>query len=276
MSLPLISRRGLWLLALVLVGVGTPIAGVLWSRSATATVSLPAGTGDSKSGPSPSASSEPQGVVCFGYADLRHGVTSLYPLQPGRVVAIGVREGNVVPEGAVLVRLDDGPARSRLAEAEAGLEVARLQLERARKLPEQHKSRIALQQDALEAMGYRLSAARRLVVRKQKLAGRNLVDPDEPAISEDQVRELEAMERLRAETAGGPQSRGPAGRRQACRERSGHRPGPRGPGPVCPERLHLEGPPARDGLACPGRSRRPAERPAGGSRRSSSPPTGRW
>src|SRR5260370_41657945 len=33
-----------------------------------------------------------QRVVCFGYVDVEHGVTPLYPLAPGRVVKVEVRE----------------------------------------------------------------------------------------------------------------------------------------------------------------------------------------
>ncbi len=44
-------------------------------------------------------------------------------------------------------------------------------------------------------MRFRLAAARRTLARKQKLAERRLIDADEPAISEDQVRELEALSR---------------------------------------------------------------------------------
>src|SRR6516162_61539 len=44
-----------------------------------------------------------QKVVCFGYVDVEHGVTPLYPLAPGRVVKIEVHESQTVDTGAVLV-----------------------------------------------------------------------------------------------------------------------------------------------------------------------------
>ncbi len=188
-----LSRRGVWLLALVVLGVGAPVVGFLWSRAASGTPSLSKETGASKS--AHPTSTPPEGVVCFGHVDLEHGVTPLYPLQPGRVVKVPIREGEQVAEGTVLVCLEDGPARSRLAEAEAGLDVAQLQLARARKLPEQQRSRIAQQEDSVEVMRYKLAAARRMAARKQKLADQRLIDADEPIISEDHVRELEALER---------------------------------------------------------------------------------
>ncbi|HAZ63296.1 MAG TPA: hypothetical protein DCZ72_06770, partial [Armatimonadetes bacterium] len=50
---------------------------------------------------------------------------------PGRVVAIGAQEGERVPAGRVLVRLDDAAARGGVTQAEAGLRSARAQLEKA-------------------------------------------------------------------------------------------------------------------------------------------------
>lgn len=190
-----ISKRGVWILALVTLGVGMPIAGLILSRPAPGSASLLKGDGDSRQGTSLVSSAGKEGVVCFGYVDLEHGVTSLYPLQPGRVVDVPVHEGESVPEGTVLVRLDEGPAQSRVAEAEAALAVAQLQLDKARKLPEQQRSRIAQQKDAVEVAHLRVEAARRLLVRKQKLAQRQLIDTEEPAVTEDQVKELEVLER---------------------------------------------------------------------------------
>ncbi len=64
-------------------------------------------------------------------------------------------------------------------------------------MPEQHRSRIAQQQDAVEAMRRRLSAARHQFARQEKLVQKQLIDPDDLAVSEDHVRELEAL--LKAE-----------------------------------------------------------------------------
>ena len=98
----------------------------------------------------PPAAPAAGGIICFGTVDLEHGVTSLYPLQPGRVAEVLVRENQVVSAGAALLRLEDTASRSRLAEAEAALELSRLQLQQARKLPEQQRGRIGRQQSVLE------------------------------------------------------------------------------------------------------------------------------
>ncbi len=69
-----------------------------------------------------------------------------------------------------------------------------MRLKQSRKLPEQQHSRIAQQQDAIDAMRGRLSAARHQLERQQKLAkAPELADKDDVAVSKDRVHELEAM-----------------------------------------------------------------------------------
>jgi multidrug resistance efflux pump len=143
---------------------------------------------------------EGQGVVCFGTVDLEQGTTALAPLQPGRVAAVNVRENQSVPEGTEILRLEDALSRSRLAEAEAALELSRLQLQQARKLPEQQRTRIARQQSTVQLVRKRLAAARDLLARRQKLALQpNPVAAVDVSASEMQVRELEELDRLESE-----------------------------------------------------------------------------
>jgi multidrug resistance efflux pump len=180
------SPRVLGLLVVLAVCVGTSIASVLLRKSSWTQPTTAA---------SPPASQESPGVTCFGRVDLEHGITSLCALQPGRVAEVLVEENQAVAAGAVLLRLDDELARGRLAEAEAALEAAQLQLARARKMPALHRSRIVQQQAALDAMRYRLSAARRALARKEELARSSQIDEQEVAISQDQIKELQALER---------------------------------------------------------------------------------
>jgi len=186
-------RRAWWLLLLVLLAASTPAAGLLFSYSSRGVPPAPGTSNPEK----PAISAEEKGIVCFGQVDLIHGVTALVPLQPGRVAEVLVEEGHTVAKGDVLVRLEDGPAKSRVAEAQAALEEAELRLKQTRQLPEQQHSRIAQQQDAVDAMRDRLSAARRQVERQQKMVKDQVVDRKDLDISEDHVHELEAM--LRAE-----------------------------------------------------------------------------
>jgi HlyD family secretion protein len=182
-------RRAWWLLLLALLAASTPAAGLLFSYSSRG--APPAASERNQDKSTPSASNE--SIVCFGQVDLIHGVTSLFPMQPGRVAAVLVEEGQTVAEGTALVRMEEKAASSRVAEAQAALDEAELRLKQARKLPEQQRSRIAQQQDAVDAMRDRLSAAKRQLARQERLVADKLADEKDLAISKDHVHELEAM-----------------------------------------------------------------------------------
>jgi multidrug resistance efflux pump len=182
------ARRLLWPLVVAALAVGLTAAAVFLRRPETARAESPA-----------DAATAAGGVVCFGTVDLEHGVTSLFPLQPGRVAEVPVRESQEVAEGTVLIRLEDGAARHRLAEAEAGVELSRLRLKEARKLPEQRRSRVAQQEAAQEAVNSRLAAARHVLAQRQKQTQPALAAAVEVFSSEVLVRELEAQARVEAE-----------------------------------------------------------------------------
>jgi multidrug resistance efflux pump len=163
------------------------------------------GAATARDAPAPAAATtmtpaQGEGVVCFGTVDLEQGTTALAPLQPGRVTAVNVRENQSVPEGTELLRLEAALPRSRLAEAEAALELSRFQLQQARKLPEQQRTRIARQQSTVQLVRKRLAAARDLLAQRQKLAlGPNPVAAADVSASQMQVRELEELDRLESE-----------------------------------------------------------------------------
>jgi multidrug resistance efflux pump len=138
------------------------------------------------------------GVVCIGYVDVESGLVSLYPLQPGRVVAAPVAETNHVSAGTILLRMDDTQAKLRLREAEAALEGACIQLAEARKLPEQHRSRLAQQQCAAEAAQRRAAMARLQFERQKDLDRNGLLGSKELAIAAEQLKEAKAGERAEA------------------------------------------------------------------------------
>lgn len=182
-------HRAWWLLLLILLAASTPAAGLLFSYSSSGAPPT-AGEHTDKSTTAPDKN---EGIVCFGQVDLRHGVTALVPLQPGRVTEVLVEEGQTVDGGAPLIRLDDASARSRVTEAQVLLEEAKLRLKQTRKAPEQQRNRIAQQQDNIDAMKERRSAAQRQVDRQKPLVEKKLVDEKDLATSEDRVRELDAM-----------------------------------------------------------------------------------
>jgi multidrug resistance efflux pump len=197
--IPLVRARSLLWLVLVVAGAGAlGFAALRVVRSRAGPVTAPAAM--------PEAPGKGDGVVCFGVVDLEHGLTSLYPLQPGRVAQVLVRENQAVPAGQTLLRLEDALARSRLDEADAAAKLARHSLQKARKLPEEHRKKVKEQQAILEAMRARLAAARQVLAdRKQTL---KQVEPPvitaiEVSAGEVQVRELEALERVEAERSAG-------------------------------------------------------------------------
>jgi multidrug resistance efflux pump len=145
--------------------------------------------------PVASTSREGEGVVCFGTVDLEHGVAALTSLQPGRVTEVLVAENQEVGQGTELLRLEDTSARTRLAEAEAGVELARLQLRQSKKQPEFQRIRIAQQQAMRDAMHSRVEAARRVLEREQRLAKSAIITDSDRSINQEKIRELEAMER---------------------------------------------------------------------------------
>src|SRR5262249_27493277 len=119
MTLP--RRRGS--LTLLLLGVGTLTAGYLVLRPSARSAGQPEPTAP----PPPPA---PQ-VVCLGHVDVDGGVLSLAPARAGTVVELKVHEGDTVPAGAVLLRLDDRPAHFEVEQARTALEAARVRLARA-------------------------------------------------------------------------------------------------------------------------------------------------
>jgi multidrug resistance efflux pump len=151
---------------------------------------------DTKPATGGTSAAGPGQVVCFGYVDLEHGITSLAPTQPGRVRDIPVREGQHVHAGDLLVQIDDESAKLRLAEAEAALRSAQAQLTLAKRLPEQNRAKVEEQKGAVEAVQKRLSAARHLLNQKKQLQAIKQVSDEEVAASADQVGELEALERV--------------------------------------------------------------------------------
>jgi multidrug resistance efflux pump len=183
------SYRRLWLPVLALLAVSAASTGWILHYSTPGGGCAEEGEKDAAALPGA------QDVVCFGHVDLEHGVTSLYPLQPGRVAEVLVRENEAVAAGAVLLRLDGRAARTRCDEARAALEAAEIRLAQAEKLPDQHRTRLAQQQAAIEAVRQRLSAARRLLVRKQELLAAQHLSAEEVAAAADQIKEVEALER---------------------------------------------------------------------------------
>jgi multidrug resistance efflux pump len=133
------------------------------------------------------------GVACFGHVDVKHGITSLYPTQPGRVAEVLAEEDQMVKAGALLLRLEDTFAGLRIEEARADLEAAQIQLVEARKLPQQHQARIAQMKAGIEVVKTRLASAQSARDLKEDLVARELIKKLDLDIAQNQVKEAEAM-----------------------------------------------------------------------------------
>jgi multidrug resistance efflux pump len=151
-----------WLLGLALL-VGSA-AGTTWLVRTAGPPTEPAPEG------------EEEAAVCDGHVDALNGVRALSPSQPGRLVAVAVRENQHVEQGAVLLRVDDALARLRRDEAAAALKAARTQLELAGTLPAQQARKLEQQGAAVRAAQAGRDAAREELKRleaQQKSVGGN-------------------------------------------------------------------------------------------------------
>lgn len=158
----------------------------------------------------PAPSVEPEGIVCFGTVDLERGVASLSATQPGRVVEVLVKENQRVDAGAVLLRLEDGLALSRLDEAEAAVELAQLQLREAMDQPGIHRIRLAQQQATVDAAHSRVESARHAQQREERLAKSAIITDADRSIRLEKVHEVEAMERAEAKRLAELEAQDPA------------------------------------------------------------------
>jgi multidrug resistance efflux pump len=161
-----------------------------WSRAEKPGAAAPA--------PGPAAAAKPASrAVCFGYVDVEQGVTSLYPVQSGRVAEVLTREGAAVEKGAPLFRLDDALPKLRVREAKAALAAAEARLEQARALPEQHQKKIEALKAAIDAARQEAEAARARRDKVRRLE-KNIGGSDE---------DLRAAEALVGQAEGGARAR---------------------------------------------------------------------
>ncbi len=171
-----------------LLALAASLAGARWLLHARA---------DTGAGPAADAPA-PEKVICFGYVDVESGVASLYPLQPGRVERIRVREGQAVRAGDVLLTMDRRAADCLVRQARADLAAATARRDQARKLIAQQRLRDAEQQAVVEAVGQRLRAAEAMRARREQLRDIQVGDREIEA-ARAQCDELRAT--LRGETA---------------------------------------------------------------------------
>lgn len=190
------AMKWLLLLAVVLLvfGVGAAIRFRYEGTDANASGTHSGGRAGSERDTPPA-----EGVVCTGYVDLEHGVRSLATLLPGRVALIIVQENQHVEAGAAILRLEDEDAKFQVQAAEAGVMTAEVQLEEALKIAEQQRARLAQQQAAMRAAGFRLEAARQLLRHKQKQLKDNLAVAEDVDATRAEVNALDQQEHAERE-----------------------------------------------------------------------------
>jgi multidrug resistance efflux pump len=168
-------------LGVCLLGASFVVAGLsLYSRA-----------GDPAPATKPSAPSPGKRAVVFGYVDARAGLTNLYPVQPGRVVEVLVKEGDSVEPGTPLYRLDDSLARAKVAQAKADLEAAKPKVEQARQAVAKHDYDVKALEAGLESMRRKLDVARALDAKAKRLKDQKLGYDEEVEITSGSVKELE-------------------------------------------------------------------------------------
>jgi len=184
-------RPSRYLLLALLALCGAGMGGLLLNASPGRTFSLPSSSrSDAMGGPD---------LICLGYVDVEGGVAPLAPTQPGRVLEVVASEGEFIPKGSVLLRLEDAPARFNLEQAEAALKLAEAQLAQAGINLRQFPARLAQQRAALDAAKDRLAAARHLLLHQRDLRKSSLVPVRDVTTAEDRVKEMETLERADTE-----------------------------------------------------------------------------
>src|SRR5579859_4307877 len=134
-------------------------------------------------------------VVLTGYVDVEDRIISLYPLQPGRVKKVLVQENQVVKAGDELLILDDTVAKLKVEQAKEDLKAATARFKKAKQLPDLHKSKLAQQKEAVEAMTERLAGAKLKLNKAKELLDMKLISQDDYDTAQKQVKELEAGDR---------------------------------------------------------------------------------
>lgn len=139
-------------------------------------------------------SPEEMDVVCTGRVDAAGTVIPLEPAQAGRVVRVSVKEGQAVKAGQEILRLDDESARARLAQAEAVVDAARVELDAAAADVERVPNQLAAREHLLSAAAARVEAARKLLQQRREQQTVSPLGRAELGAAEAQIRELEQME----------------------------------------------------------------------------------
>src|SRR5437667_12586100 len=148
----MLSRWIFWILGLILLVVG--VGGAAWFVANG--WELPGTVAAVQE--SPSFADDVDGVVCFGYVDLEHGLRMLAPVRSGRVRELHVRENQEVLANAPLLSLEDRDAKLQLEEAQKAVEAAHVRADVAAKIPVHHEAKLAQQEAAVKSVESKLAS----------------------------------------------------------------------------------------------------------------------
>jgi multidrug resistance efflux pump len=148
-------------------------------------------------------SGSPRRVVTFGFVDTPDGPTPVYPPVAGRVVAVHVKENDVVRKDLTkLLSVDDRQAKEKVAQAQAELAAARQQLKQAEGLVEKHKAAVEAQKAKALAKHAEADAADTLLPElKRHYESKNLSKEKYEAAGKEAVARRKAAEAEDAYTA---------------------------------------------------------------------------
>lgn len=160
---------------------GNPTAAPSQSPVTPVAVTNPPATGTVEAPPPPTylAQEASKRAVCAAFVDVEQGITPIYPLSPGRVKKIHVRENQKVKAGTVLFQLDETLAKALLDEANADVAAALQQLEQAKRLGPQHEEQLKGQKAALDARRAELAGAQAKLRTAKKAHENGLLSQDE-------------------------------------------------------------------------------------------------
>jgi HlyD family secretion protein len=144
-------------------------------------------------------------AVGSGHVDVPSRIANLYPVQPGQVVELPVKENLFVKKGTVLLRVNDRNATFQLQLAEKALLAAQEQLQKAEAAPAQHAALVEEAEAGLGAAQQDRGNANSVLKKKQELFDKKqgLISEEEIKIAQGDLKKAEeGVKRMEAKLKG--------------------------------------------------------------------------
>ncbi len=190
-------NRVLWPLGiLLLVGM---VVGAGWALNHTAPPAGAVGNDGDKS---------PAEVFCLGMIDVEDGIAELYPKQPGVVAEIaetrvkekdGTERERLFKKGEVILRLKSEMAEWTRDKAKAAVRAAEAELDKAKKLPAEHKLKLGQQQAVISASKHEKAKLEADLDNKKRMYKENIGNINKDVLKAMEEAVATADARIRAE-----------------------------------------------------------------------------